>query len=120
MAEYIERDDSAARERLIELLKDGGVRDFPFVAALADRLLSNGVIVPPCKVNDAVWCLVPEIDQVFKGRVHEIVCSYMGIVLLRCSLRGYFARAYDVKEFGKTIFTNKEQAEKALETRKKR
>lgn len=30
------------RERLIELLKDGGVRDFPFNAALADHLIANG------------------------------------------------------------------------------
>lgn len=42
------------RERLIELLKDGGVRDFPYVNALADHLLANGVIVPLCKVGDYV------------------------------------------------------------------
>lgn len=33
------------REKLIELLKNGGVRDFPFVAVLADHLIANGVTV---------------------------------------------------------------------------
>jgi hypothetical protein len=33
------------REKLIELLKSGGVRDFPFNAALADHLIANGVTV---------------------------------------------------------------------------
>ena len=31
------------REKLIELLKSGGVRDFPFNAVLADHLIANGV-----------------------------------------------------------------------------
>lgn len=32
------------RKELIELLKSGGVRNFPFVAALADYLIKNGVV----------------------------------------------------------------------------
>lgn len=38
------------REKLIELLKSGGVRDFPFNAALADHLIANDVVpVVRCK-----------------------------------------------------------------------
>lgn len=33
------------REKLMELLQCGGVRDFPFNAVLADHLISNGVTV---------------------------------------------------------------------------
>lgn len=33
------------RKELIELLKSGGVRNFPFVAVLADYLIQNGVTV---------------------------------------------------------------------------
>ena len=41
------------REKLVELLESGGVRDFPFNAALADHLLSNGVTVQEwISVND--------------------------------------------------------------------
>ena len=32
-------------EKLVELLKSGGVRDFPFNAALADHLIAHGVTV---------------------------------------------------------------------------
>lgn len=39
------------RFKLIELLKSGGVRDFPFNAALADHLIANGVTI-------SVWCKV--------------------------------------------------------------
>lgn len=42
MAEYIDMD---VREKLVELLKSGGVRDFPFNAALADHLIAHGVTV---------------------------------------------------------------------------
>ena len=41
------------RETLIELLKDGGVRDFPFNAALADYLIANGVTVQDGKPLEA-------------------------------------------------------------------
>lgn len=33
------------REKMVELLKSGGVRDFPFNAALADHLIAHGVTV---------------------------------------------------------------------------
>ena len=33
------------RHKLIELLKNGGVRDFPFNAVLADHLIAHGVTV---------------------------------------------------------------------------
>lgn len=65
------------RDRLIDLLKTGGVNscdDFPecsgclyendedgcidkLIADTADHLIANGVIVPPCKVGDTVWLL---------------------------------------------------------------
>jgi hypothetical protein len=53
------------REHLIELLgkaKDEGWRErlqsweSP-TAFVADHLLANGVIVPPCKVGDTVYCI---------------------------------------------------------------
>jgi uncharacterized protein with HEPN domain len=54
------------RDRLIEILED----DYDFsdftgqvdYEALADHLLKNGVIVPPCNVGEAVWCLKEDYD----------------------------------------------------------
>ncbi|MBQ8797210.1 MAG: hypothetical protein IJZ56_03330 [Oscillospiraceae bacterium] len=54
------------REKLIELLKSGGVRDFPFNAVLADHLIANGVTIPVrckdcqfgemCSIREAMDC----------------------------------------------------------------
>lgn len=50
------------RERLIKLIDDGFWEackkkndDVKIAHYLADRLLENGVIVPPVKVGDTVW-----------------------------------------------------------------
>ena len=96
------------RERLIELIQnavDGCARRWAEV--IADHLLSNGVIVPPCKVGDIVW----EIDaddpfeeelQVIESKVERF---YVGTIhnlhLIDC----------------KTVFLTKEEALKALKER---
>lgn len=44
------------RERLIELLDQNcGYSEEQKAETLADYLLANGVIVPPCKVGDKVY-----------------------------------------------------------------
>ena len=45
------------RERLIELLLEWGNKENDGVRAksIADYLLANGVIVPPCKVGDKIY-----------------------------------------------------------------
>lgn len=53
------------RDRLIDLLyeAEGQVNnDYPTVEQIADHLIANGVIVPPCKVGDTVYYL----DRVFR------------------------------------------------------
>ena len=66
------------RDRLIELISQvqymGGLE-----GKLADRLLAEGVIVPPCKVGDVVYHLTgidtrKELDltDIFEGKVCSI------------------------------------------------
>lgn len=46
------------RDRLVELLEqaEGQVNnDVPSLESIADHLIENGVIVPPCKVEDTVY-----------------------------------------------------------------
>ena len=51
------------RERLVELMykqfselyKDGDWNFSEMLGGVADYLLENGVIVPPCKVGDDLW-----------------------------------------------------------------
>lgn len=48
------------RDKLIKLIREVPIADktYPeYVEALADKLLDNGVILPPCKVGDTVYCI---------------------------------------------------------------
>ena len=57
------------RERLIELLNGKSIDTTPDVEYVADYLLDNGVIVPPCKVGDTVYNVLP--STLFKNRILE-------------------------------------------------
>jgi hypothetical protein len=106
------------RDRLIELLD----WDCGWVEAraseVADYLLANGVIVPPCKVGDTVWyetyknngsdCIGIQPHTVDKVDV-RIICGAESIIPTEINLC----------EMGKTVFLTREEAEKALERRKR-
>ena len=108
-------------ERLIELLvsaprkdvifagtKVGTAVDFPY---MADYLLANGVIVPPCKVGDKVYYLASnlhtKVTKIRTGTVTRIAITEDGIDL--------FADNWAAKlPYGKRSFLTKEEAEAAL------
>ena len=109
MAEYIER------ERLIELIQksvNGCARNW--AETIADYLLSNGVIVQPCKVGDMVYILAgPNGHKYEKDICEGFYIGDDGIVQVRVrNMKGNHG-TYGV--FGKTVFLTKQEAEKALE-----
>lgn len=86
------------------------------VERLADHLLANGVIVPPCKVGDTLYILCGEPSRTIKefsvrtilfGETHDSI-GFANKSLFTV----WDKRWYDF--FGKTIFLTKEEAEKAL------
>lgn len=108
------------RERLIELLKafrtpicEGLNAKLPDVDAIADYLLAEGVIVPPCKVGDTVYSINRKplsghwednkyfVDNWGEFKVCEIPFS---LTLWECGWKG--------------IFLTKEEAEQALAERR--
>ena len=124
------------RERLIELIKQGDKtfadkyegkvmshidEVYEFVA---DYLLANGVIVPPCKVGDTVYnlmeCSCENIDGVYT------VCEFYDEGM--CACKTICTHLYRIekclvtdgnlliftKKWGKTVFLTKEEAEQAL------
>ena len=107
------------RDRLVELIQRvqymGGLEK-----RLADYLLDNGVIVPPCKVGDKVY--IPSGDEEFYWvdvyKVKYFYCSSKGInrFYIECGTMGNNFRPKDI---GKTVFLTREEAEKALEEMKK-
>ena len=103
------------RDRLIEILLDGVTftDEYKFPARkqaeyVADRLISNGVIVPPCKVGDTVYWYN------MGGEIAEAKVKMLGFAVRHS--KGF---EYDVPfdAFGKTVFLTREEAEKALAER---
>ena len=118
------------REKLIELLRNQNCHspllcdpnckyahlESCYEDRTADWLLSNGVIVPPCKVGDTVWFETYEKNgSVCVGiKPHtvdriDVSCVVGQNKLVETRLPSYF--------FGKDIFLSKEEAEKALKER---
>lgn len=111
------------RDRLIELIShkqcygspvENGVKSVSN-ETLADYLIANGVIVPPCKVGDKVY-------YVFEGEIRElkvISLSYMFLESFKhfnlhtTNSRGAVL-SYEIKDIGKTVFLTRKEAEKAL------
>lgn len=82
----------------------------------AEYLLANGVIVPPCKVGDTVFCLSYDeygIAPIDKGEVYAVSINE-GTNWF--SVRYISGLRYDHtwEDFGRTVFLTREEAEKAL------
>ena len=114
------------RDRLVDLINEAK-DEYPtipsvncckptFAYYLADRLIENGVIVPPCKVGDTVYVLFGEPSHTIKEfRVRTIVFgeTHDSIGFTNKSLFTIWdKRWYDY--FGKTVFLPREEAEQAL------
>lgn len=123
------------RDRLIELIQkahDGCVKISS--QKLADYLLSNGVIVPPCKVGDTVYYINRSYhielkkDTIYEAKVVRIVTTSLGTSLV-IQIRGEWGciqqsnidciETPDVKDFDRTVFLTKEEAEAKLKKRGK-
>ena len=114
------------RERLIELLMQGDIaaaKQGVFnccmcrreAETIADYLLENGVIVPPVKVGDTVYCtdsyrhLIKPLEIIgFEVDYTKRICKYY------CSGGDYTPAWFKPTEIGKTVFLTREEAEKAL------
>lgn len=121
------------KRKLIELLKDtfeytrGTCIDFNEAAEInADYLLTNGVIVPPCKVGTTLYFLYnsPYADKpdltprIYKTTDWFFEVDKTGIVICTSDIHS-FNKEYDY-HLGKNVFLTQEEAEKALAERSNR
>lgn len=123
------------KDRLIELIShkqcygspvENGVKSVSN-ETLADYLIANGVIVPPCKVGDTVY----RITKLYGGEkiivegeafefaiTHEHSNKYEHRFYFCAKGEEFIHRHYslwcDFTDFGKTVFLTPEEAEKAL------
>jgi hypothetical protein len=116
------------RKRLIELLLDHTDNAFntseekrfietTTVGEVADRLLENGVIVPPCKVGDVVWLIGN-----MKVYTKEEVCSrkVTSVQMLRTGelIMHFKDGCFSSESVGVFVFPTREEAEYALKLRR--
>ena len=109
------------RERLIELLCSAHFGSKTFeqqyykstITKIADYLLENGVIVPPCKIGDVVYILAGHNGHKYEQDICEgFYIGNDGVVQVRVrNMKGNHG-TYGV--FGKTVFLTRREAEKAL------
>lgn len=92
------------RERLAELIRSAMCWGWTEPSEIAERLIDEGVIAPPCKVGDIIYALTDD------GKY------YMPIKITR---RGTLVRWMDEDQFGNALFTTREEAEAALAERRK-
>ena len=109
------------RDRLIKIILEAIHNEFIDlttydITAIADYLLANGVIVPPCKVGDVVWFDTYKKNgtvslgiQPHKVDRIDVICVVGEKELIETKLHGWY--------FGESVFLTKEEAEKALRER---
>lgn len=121
------------RERLVELLQkrscfhskcrnscskcDGIPINDDDIGKLADCLLANGVVVPPCKVGDMVYFVIEddvteEGKYISKQQINDV--STKGIFVSDSLSEENCGCFEPYSNFGKTAFLSEEEAERAL------
>ena len=93
-----------------------------YVEAVAEKLIDEGVIVPPCNVGDTVYKTLIT-DDTKEPAIWEVVITYGEIDMRAVSEKSYLIGHIkdencgvdiDFCEFGKTVFLTREEAEQAL------
>ena len=136
------------RKRLIELIvnvENEILQKYPYttdtfrIAHVADYLLENGVVVPPCKVGDTVYLIdLFDYEPCKKNGKCGDVCPHLYAeygVGYECRKGKYGAKPFSCAEiktieikdicqifdywnqFGKTMFLTREEAEQELQKR---
>lgn len=121
------------RDRLVELLTDNLPHcDNPLqdtydeiVKRLADHLIENGTILPPCKVGDTVYFFSSVLEEVCESKVIKIEQNYytpsnpfwFSIEYLSKQIGTQVIHIPINQAIGKTVFLTREDAEKALRER---
>lgn len=99
------------KERLIELMQDWGNENtdsFPF-ESVADYLLANGVIVPPCNVGDTVYR-----RMVYNGKLVSWKIVKMEVYEDEMGFADDSDNWIAFEDIGKKVFLTREEAEQAL------
>lgn len=93
---------------------------------IADYLLANGVIVPPCKVGQTVYVLTTDSPTgIEETKISQVIvrckgnCKMQYSILAPCIYDDWGKAKWSFcdNDFGKTVFLTREEAKKALAER---
>lgn len=115
------------RDRLIELVNEAKEQYFNDVTDrtetdyIVECLLDNGVIVPPCKVGQTIFFYTCVCDKEGEEKFDILEGEVISFSLPKEGLWGYCRYKCGLtywhlveKDFGKTVFLTREEAEQAL------
>ena len=109
------------RERLVELL-DNLPNGELLTKDVADYLMSNNVVVLPCKFDGSqkVYYPVTKTNVIYETRVWALGVDEDGDMVINPI--EYNAKAFSMSgvEFGKTVFLSRSEAENVLKERKEK
>lgn len=102
------------RERLIELLEDTlheweSDVSVQTLTEIAEHLIENGVIAPPCKVGDTIY----QTDgvRIYTSTIYEITYTANKVIFVTENV------VFDERAINNSIFLTREEAERALKER---
>ena len=111
LVELLEKADDSAIEEQSKIDKEIFTQE-EFYNYIADYLLENGVIVPPCKVGDTVYRCGDPIKKTYEWEIEHIEIYADETVFVDDS-----DNVFSEDDINKTVFLTKEEAEKALAER---
>ena len=104
------------RDRLIELTKASLIRHIDksckLAENIADDLLAEGVIVPPCNIGDTLY--YPAFGRVLLYKVISIKLNSKGLYIVCENHLSKSQMTHRAAQIGKTIFLTEREAEQAL------
>lgn len=107
------------RERLIEIIKK--IVHSYFAEEIADAILADGWMRPPCRVGNTIYVLSNGIihqTEVLKVKYEEEAENHGKFIRERIyAVIGNVLTEFNFSDFGKTVFLTKEEAENALKER---
>lgn len=80
---------------------------------IADYLIQNGILVPPCKVGDEVWVVFEWDSELMQGEITMVQQQFDESWNLWVSRHLVF----NATAIGETVFLSREEAEKKLKER---
>ena len=86
---------------------------------VADYLLENGVIVPPCKVGDTVYDISESFDGTHSPELYHYKVDDIRVEKIKGEVILFITDIkYPSEDWGKELFFSQEEAEAALRERK--